>query len=166
MPNTPACERFSTGDLVAFDFPFSDGGAKTRVCLIVADDPGLHEVVVAYGTTNLRLNHDRRNAVILNSQSDWSAAGLHRATRFQVDRRIRVSMTDMRFKQNRSLGTAKVGRLLPGRIQQLMTCYSRLKPVSFAQERLGIHPKPQVHNGRRSFLGRRPVRHNAGSAAA
>ncbi len=166
MPNTPACERFSTGDLVAFDFPFSDGGAKTRVCLIVAEDPGLNEVVVAYGTTNLHLNRDRRHAVILNSQSDWSAAGLHRATRFQVDRRIRVSMDDMRFKQNRSLGTAKVGRLLPGRIQPLMTCYSRLKPVSCAQERLGIHPKPQVHNGRRSFLGRRSLRHNAGSAAA
>lgn len=166
MPNTPARERFSTGDLVAFDFPFSDGGAKTRICLIVAEDPDMNEVVVAYGTTNLHLNHDRRNAVILNNQPDWSAAGLHRATRFQVDRRIRVPMDDMRFKQNRSLGTAKIGRLLPSRIQQLMTCYGRLKPVSRVRERLGIHPKPQVHNGRRSFLGRRSVRHNADFAAA
>lgn len=155
MPNFSTIEHFAVGDLVAFHFPYSDGGAKTRICAIVAHDSNLNEVVVAYGTSNLHLKSNPDNSVALFTRNDWQAAGLHEATRFQVDRRIRVKLGDPRFKQRQSLGTAKVGQLSASQTRRLRSIYDRLPVVTHHQERNGIHPKPANKTRRPSFLGRR-----------
>ena len=165
MPDFPTIERFSVGDLVAFHFPYADGGAKTRVCVIVAQDPERNEVVVAYGTSNLRLQSDPDKAVTLFARQEWQAAGLHEATRFQADRRIRVKMGDPRFKRRRSLGTARVGQLTAGHIRRLSTIYDRLPAVTHLRERKGIHPKPPGKTRRPSFLGHRKAGQGAAVAA-
>ncbi|WP_333848498.1 hypothetical protein [Phaeobacter italicus] len=154
MPNFSTIERFVVGDLVAFHFPFSDRGSKTRICAIVAHDPNGNEVVVAYGTSNLRLKNDPDNSIALFQRNDWKTAGLHEATRFQVDRRVRVKLGDPRFKQHQSLGTAKVGQLSVSQARRLREIYDRLPLVTRHQEMNGIHPKPANKNRRPSFLGR------------
>jgi hypothetical protein len=165
MPNFSTIERFAVGDLVAFHFPYSDGGAKTRICAIVAHDPNLNEVVVAYGTSNLHLKNNPDNSVALFTRNDWQAAGLHKATRFQVDRRIRVKQYDPRFKQRQSLGSAKVGHLTASQIRHLSTIYKRLPGATRDQERNGIHPKPAGKTRRQPFLGRRKAGQGAPVAA-
>jgi hypothetical protein len=155
MPNFCTIERFAVGDLVAFHFPYSDGGSKTRICAIVAHDPEHHEVVVAYGTSNLQLKNNPDNAVALFARPDWQAAGLHEATRFQIDRRVRVKLGDPRFKQRKALGTAKVGQLSGSQARRLRSVYDRLPAVALSQERTGIHPKPAGRTPRPTFLGRK-----------
>lgn len=162
MPSFSTREHFAVGDLVAFDCPYTDGGSKTRVCAIVADEPELNEVVIAYGTSNLRLNNNPDNAISLFACRDWKSAGLHEATRFQVDRRIRVKLGDPRFQQRRSLRTAKVGKLSQSQARRLSEIYNRLPAVPPCQERNGIHPGPSCKARRPSFLGRR----NAGKGRA
>jgi hypothetical protein len=154
MPKFSTTDLFAVGDLVAFQFPYADGGAKTRVCAIVAQDPERNEVVVAYGTSNLRLQSDPDKAVTLFARQEWQAAGLHHATRFQADRRIRGRMGDPRFKKSQSLDTAKVGQLTVSHIRRLSTIYDGLPEVKHHQERKGIHPKPANKTRRPSFLGR------------
>ena len=154
MPDFSTIERFTVGDLVAFQFPYSDGGSKTRICAIVAHDQDQHEVVVAYGTSNLQLKNNPDNAVALFARTDWQAAGLHEATRFQVDRRVRVKLDDPRFKQRKALGTAKVGQLSESQTRRLRSTYDRLPAVPLSQERTGIHPKPAGRTRRPTFLGR------------
>lgn len=155
MPDFSTIECFAVGDLVAFHFPYADGGAKTRICAIVADDPTLNEVVVAYGTSNLQLKNNPDKAVALFAQNEWQAAGLHAATRFQVDRRIRVKLGDSRFIRRQSLGTAKVGRLPAIQARRLSEVYNCLPAVTRNQEMHGIHPKLANKSRRLSFLGRR-----------
>ncbi|WP_209254697.1 hypothetical protein [Tropicibacter sp. R16_0] len=163
MPTLTTPEKFTVGDLVAFDFPYADGGSKTRICAIVAEDPEQGEIVVAYGTSNLRLNNNPDLALTVFSQADCQAAGLHAATRFQVDRRVRVQLGDPRFKQRKSLGTAKVGQLSPGLSHRLAELYARLPPVDRLVEKQGIHPKSRskAKNIRKRgvrFLGRRETK--------
>lgn len=65
LPTLTTLEQFTVGDLVAFDFPYADGGSKTRICAIVAEDSEQGDVVVAYGTTNLRLNNNPEFAIVV-----------------------------------------------------------------------------------------------------
>lgn len=155
MPNLSTIEHFEVGDLVTFNFPFSDGGSKTRICAIVARDPDLNEVVVAYGTSNLRVKNNPHHALALITPADWKSAGLHEATRFQVDRRIRVKLGDSRFKQNKSLGTAKVGQIPLSLTRRLCEIYNQLPVATLNKEMQGIHPKPTKGPRRPTFLGRR-----------
>lgn len=155
MPNFSTIERFAVGDLVAFHFPYSDGGAKTRICAIVAHDPNRGEVVVAYGTSKLNLKNNPDNAVTLFGRNDWKTVGLHEATRFQIDRRIRVKLGDPRFMQRHSLGTAKVGQLPANHVRRLNAIYDRLPAVTRGEELNGIHPSPAGKGKRHNFLGRR-----------
>lgn len=165
MPKFSTTERFSVGDLVAFHFPYADGGAKTRICAIVAHTPNRNEVVVAYGTSNLHLKNNPDNSVALFQRNEWKTAGLHEATRFQVDRRIRVNLGDPRFMQRQSLGTAKVGQLSASQTRRLREIYDRLPVVTHYHERNGIHPKPTNEIRGPSFLGLRKAGQGAADAS-
>ncbi len=159
MPDYTTIERFSVGDLVAFDFPFPDGGSKTRICAVVAIDPDRGEAVVSYGTSNLRLNAAPNLAVTIRGTENLRQAGLHRPTRIQVDRRVRVNLSDERFRKSGKLGTARVGSLSEPFAQALGDMYDRLPAIARYKEFEGIHPQcrasqPKGHNG---FL-RRPTR--------
>ena len=154
MPDFSKLERFAVGDLVAFHFPYADGGCKTRICVIAAQDPDLNEVIVAYGTSNLQLKNNPDNAIALFARIDWQAAGLHKATRFQVDRRIRVKLDDPRFQRRKSFGSAKVGQLAANQTRRLSTLYKSLPAVTRILELQGIHPKPAGKTRRPLFLGR------------
>lgn len=165
MPNFSTTERFSVGDPVAFHFPYADGGAKTRICVIIAHTADRNEVVVAYGTSNLHLKNTPDNSVALFQRNDWKTAGLHEATRFQVDRRVRVKLGDPRFKRRQSLGTAKVGQLSESQARRLSEIYDRLPAVTHDQERNGVHPKLANTTRRVSFLGCRKAGQGAAGAA-
>ncbi len=166
MPNFSTIERFTVGDIVAFNFPYSDRGSKIRICAIVACDPDLNEVVVAYGTSKLHLKNNPDRAITVFAREEMKLAGLHEATRFQVDRRIRVKLDDPRFKQRMSLATAKVGQLSASQTRRLGTIYDRLPVVPRCQEMQGIHPKPAGKTRRPAFLGRRKAGQGAAVAAA
>lgn len=155
----PAQTNLTTGDLVAFSFPFSDRGSKTRTCAIVHHDHASNELVVAYGTSNLDLRANPKYALVVQSTDALAQAGLHQPTRLQIDRRIRVDLNDRRFIQNRLIGTARLGSLSSDAMQQLIDCYAALPIVAEDDERVGIHPKPSRRGGRRraAFLGRRPL---------
>lgn len=166
MPNSTTIECFSVGDLVAFNFPYADGGSKTRICAVVAQDPEFDEVVIAYGSSNLQLKNNPDRALTVFAREDVKRANLHEATRFQVDRRIRVKLNDPRFKQRMSLGTAKVGQLPAAQTHRLGALYHRLPTVSHHQEMQGIHPKLVSKPRRPTFLERRKAGQGAAIAAA
>ena len=150
---TPKQHELTTGDIVAFAFPFAEGGEKVRTCVIVDHDLTAGEVVVAYGTTNLCLKANPDHALALTVRSDWLAAGLHQASRFQMDRRIRVSLSDRRFRSHPTLETPWVGRLKPAMAIRIGAIYGLLQSVSRSQERAGVHPSPKSGQGaRRGFL--------------
>lgn len=157
MPDCSTIERFEVGDLVAFEFPFPDGGSKTRICAVVAIEPDRGEAVVSYGTSNLRLNADPNLAVTLRGPENLRQAGLHRPTRIQVDRRVRVNLRDERFRKSGKLGTAKVGSLSARFAQALGDLYDHLPATARHKEFEGIHPRAQISNpkGRPGFLRRR-----------
>ncbi len=155
-------EQFNPGDLVAFRFPYSDGGSKTRICVIVARDPDHDEVVIAYGTSNLQLpKHSAGNALMLAEQEDYAVAGLHAPTRFQIDRRLRVKHGDARFERCNSLGTAKIGRLKPDQARRIAEIYTSLPRVRRRDEIHGVHPaetpKRRASFLRRGTTGKRPA---------
>lgn len=154
MPEPIVPNPLTVGDLVAFKFPFTNGAHKTRICAVVAVCPETSEVVLAYGTGNLRFKADVAHALAVFRDADCRAAGLHKPTRFQVDRRIRLSGDDPRFRVHRAKGTAKVGQLSPAMTDRLCELYRRLPPVSRAAERQGIHPSCPVPRRRPGFLGR------------
>lgn len=133
-------ERFSVGDLVAFRFPYTDGQEKTRICAIAASFTETGEAVVTYGTSNLRFRAEVAHALTVFRAEDCRAAGLHRPTRFQVDRRVRLRTDDPRFCTHREKATASVGRLPPEMTRRLAEIYASLPPVSLAAERQGVHP--------------------------
>jgi hypothetical protein len=166
MPIFSTIDHFVVGDLVAFNFPFADGGSKVRICVIVSCDPGLNEVVVAYGTSNLRIKNNPDRALVVFTNAEMTAAGLHEATRFQVDRRIRVTLGDPRFKQRKALGTAKVGRLPMNLARRVGAIYDQLPVVPHSREGQGIHPKLGNKSQRPTFLGRRGAREGAAVVAA
>ncbi len=149
--------NLTTGDLVAFSFPFTDRGSKTRTCAIVHYDHVSNELVVAYGTSNLDLRANPKYALVVQSTDALARAGLHRPTRLQIDRRIRVDLNDRRFIKDHLIETARLGSLSTDETQQLINCYAALPAVAKDAERVGIHPKPSRRGGRRraAFLGRR-----------
>ena len=125
----PAQTDLTTGDLVAFSFPFSGRGSKTRTCAVVHHDHACNELVVAYGTSNLDLRANSKFAVVVESTDALAQAGLHRP--------------------------ARLGSLSSDTMQQLINCYAKLPAVAEDAERVGIHPKPSRRGGRRrtAFLG-------------
>lgn len=93
------------GDIVMFRFPLGEGGEseKPRPCLIVARSikAGIPRLTLAYGTsapTNANQGLDLR----LDAPADWQPAGLRRATRFVLMRRITVGTVDHRFDHGAS----------------------------------------------------------------
>ncbi len=167
MPDYTTIERFDVGDLVAFDFPYPDGGSKTRICAVVAVEPDRSEAVVSYGTSNLRLSADPKLAVTIRSMEELRLAGLHRRTRIQVDRRVRVNLSDKRFRKSGKLGTSKVGSLSAEFAKALDDLYDRLPATARHKEFEGVHPqcrasKPKGHTG---FLRRRIRRKETPAAA-
>ena len=167
MPDYTTIERFNVGDLVAFDFPFPDGGSKTRICAVVAIYLDRGEAVVSYGTSNLRLSADCNHAVTIRGPEILRQAGLHRPTRIQVDRRVRVNLSDERFRKSSKLGTAKVGSLFEPIAQALGDLYDRLPATARYKEFDGIHPQAQVSKpkGHPGFLRRRTRRKETPAAA-
>ncbi len=154
MPKSVNSNTSTVGDLVACKFPFAEGAHKTRICAVVAVCPETDEVVLAYGTGNLRFKADVTHALTVFREADCQAAGLHKPTRFQVDRRIRLSGNDPRFRVHRTKGTAKVGQLNPAMTARLREIYRRMPPVCAAKERQGIHPTGPVPRRRPGFFGR------------
>lgn len=156
------------GDVVTFDFPYPDGGSKTRACIVLHEDPKTGELIVAYGTSSLGLRGHAEHALILCEPCVLAQAGLHRPTRFQLDRRIRVSPDDPRFRVRQRCGTARLGRLPAWLRLQLPERHARLHRHSPTAERAGIHPvigQAPARAGRRTpFRQRRP--HSAETRAA
>jgi len=156
------------GDVVTFDFPYPDGGSKTRACLVLHADPDTGELIVAYGTSSLGLRGHPEHALILREPGVLAQTGLHRPTRFQLDRRIRVAPGDPRFCVSQRCGTARLGRLPAWLRLQLPDRHARLHRHSLSAERAGIHPligQAPTRAGRRTlFRPRRP--HSAEARAA
>jgi len=167
---TPLPRPLSAGDVVTFDFPYPDGGTKTRACLVLHVDPETGELIVAYGTSHLGLRGQPDHALILREPCALAQAGLHRQTRFQLDRRIRVAPDDPRFRVSQRCGTARLGRLPAWLRLQLLDRHARLHRHSLSAERAGIHPvigqTPSRIRRRAPFLGRWPRAASAGSKAA
>ena len=128
------------GDVVTFDFPYPDGGTKTRACLILHADPETGELIVVYGTSSLDLRGQPDHKLILRDRAVMAQAGLHRPTRFQLDRRIRVAPDDPRFRVSQRCGTSRLGRLPAWLRLQLPDRHARLHRHSPSTERSGIHP--------------------------
>lgn len=88
------------GDIAMFRFPkrYDDLAGKCRPCLVLAirQLPGGLMITLAYGTS-AQTNANRGFDLRLDAPADWRPAGLHRATRFVLARRITVMATDPRF---------------------------------------------------------------------
>lgn len=110
----PLPRPLGVGDVVTFDFPYPDGGTKTRACLVLHEDAGTGELIVVYGTSHLGLHGHPEHALVLREPRLLAQAGLHRPTRFRLDRRIRVRPDDPRFRVSERCGTARLGRCRPG----------------------------------------------------
>lgn len=165
MPHRKKQHILTTGDVVAFAFPYVDGRLKNRTCVIVDHDPVEREVVVAYGTTNLCLKANPDYALALVARSEWQPIGLHKPTRFQIDRRIRVSLSDHRFRCHSTLGTPRIGQLAPRQVALVTTLYQCLPMASHRDEWHGIHPKKRpgrITNG----AHRRPMNSMTAQIAA
>lgn len=157
----PLPRPLGMGDVVTFDFPYPDGGTKTRACLVLHADPETGELIVAYGTSSLGLRGHAEHKLILRDLNAMGRAGLHRPTRFQLDRRIRVSPNDPRFRVSQRCGTARLGCLPAWLRLQLPERYARLQRHSLAVERAGIHPvvgQTPPRMGRRAPLRQRRPR--------
>ncbi|MGR3631964.1 MAG: hypothetical protein ACU0A8_07555 [Limimaricola soesokkakensis] len=148
------------GDVVTFDFPYPDGGTKTRTCLVLHEDPETGELIVVYGTSSLGLRGHSEHALILREPCTLAQAGLHQPTRFQLDRRIRVVPADPRFRMSQRCGTARLGCLPAWLRLQLPARHARLQRHSDSAERAGIHPvigrMPPRPDRRTPFRTRRP----------
>lgn len=155
MPTLVTSNTFTVGDLVACRFPYATGTPKKRICAVVAIGSASDEVVLAYGTSNLRCKGDVTHALTVFRDVERQAAGLHKPTRFQVDRRVRMLTNDPRLLVHPVKGTAKVGHLPPEMAAELANMYLRLPMVSTVAERVGIHPIYQPLQRRSGFLRRR-----------
>ncbi|MDP2520838.1 hypothetical protein [Shimia thalassica] len=154
-------ETLQIGDIVLFEFPFKKGGGKIRTCVVAFIDPRTGEAVLAYGTGSFRPPANPEVAITLDRQLDWKAAGLRKATLFQVDRRVRVSLSDQRFQMRRHRKTPVLGRMPLPAADRLKQAYLALPEVTAEEERGGVHPKAKCMTAsksprrNKSFLRRR-----------
>lgn len=159
--STSQLRPLGAGDVVTFDFPYPDGGSKTRACLVLHEDPGTGELIVVYGTSHLGLHGHPEHALVLREPCLLAQAGLHRPTRFRLDRRIRVRPDDPRFRVSERCGTARLGRLPAWLRLQLPERHARLPRHSPFAERAGIHPvigrRPRPGDRQSSSRMRRPL---------
>ena len=152
-----ATRPLSTGDIVSFRFPHSDGsGQKDRPCLVIHIDDETGEAVLAYGTSNFPKKRTEFSLTVVNP-ADLAVLNLMKPTRFLYERRVRVSHSDPRLAPN-SMGDVKIGQF-PGECSHLEGAYAGLPAVAPAQERLGVHPpKAKLPQQRRGPFGRRRPR--------
>ncbi|SFQ04907.1 hypothetical protein SAMN04488047_1299 [Tranquillimonas alkanivorans] len=146
------------GMIVRFAFPYTERRrCKVRPCLLVHVDAASGEAVVAYGTSRLWGPEPSQHAVRLDRQEEWEAAGLNEPTRFQCDRRIRVSLADRRFRSGPDGKPPLMGELPSFLVRRACQIYASLPAVPLSEEAEGIHPGPQTVK-RQSRLFARPGR--------
>ncbi|MBW6419640.1 hypothetical protein [Celeribacter sp. PS-C1] len=147
----------TTGDIVSFYFPYSDGpGDKKRTCAVIHADDATGEVVLAYGTSNFP-EEKEKHALTLRDATLLALLKLHKPTRFRWERRIRVQQFDRRFAPNHK-GAVVIGRLPSGSIDW-QVAYAKLPYKTPDQERQGIHPpKAKPSQKRCALFGRRKPR--------
>lgn len=149
-----AARPLSTGDIVSFRFPHSDGpGDKDRPCLVIHTDDATGEVVLAYGTSIIPKNHDDYSLTVTNA-ANLAMANLVKPTRFFSVRRVRVKHSDQRFAPNAE-GSVVIGQF-PAEGILWAQRYAKLPVKTPVEERQGIHPrKAQRSQKRRGLFGRR-----------
>lgn len=152
-----AARPLSTGDIVSFRFPHSDGpGDKDRPCLVIHSDAKTGEVVLAYGTSVFPKMRAEFSLTVANA-SNLAALNLLKPTRFLFERRVRVAQSDLRLVPN-SVGDVIIGQF-PGERSHLECVYASLPTKTPDQERMGVHPpKAKFTQQRRSLFGRRRPR--------
>ncbi|SFU74821.1 hypothetical protein SAMN04488527_1143 [Aliiroseovarius crassostreae] len=152
-----ATRPISTGDIVSFRFPHSDGpGDKDRPCLVIHADDDTGEVVLAYGTSIFPKERDDHSLTVMNA-ANMAVANLVKPTRFLSVRRVRVKRSDQRFAPNAE------GNVVIGQFPADGICwgqrYAKLPTKTPDQERHGVHPpKAQRSQTRRGLFGRRNPR--------
>ncbi len=138
----PAALALQPGDLVAFRFPYAEGGSPyARPCLVLETTTA--EVLLAYGTSS----RGRANQGLeIRVNRDFAACGLVRPTRFVTARRVRVARTDPRLEADLQTGSPLIGRL-PDALQARRGELCNRLAAAFATpecryrtERAGIHP--------------------------
>lgn len=152
-----AARPLSTGDIVSFRFPHSDGpGDKDRPCLVIHVDDATGEAVLAYGTSIFPREREDYSLTVMTDVS-MKLANLEKPTRFLCKRRLRVKRTDQRFAPN-SEGDVVIGQF-PAESIFWDQRYLKLPFETPVQERRGIHPPKttRCHKGR-GLYGRRPPR--------
>jgi hypothetical protein len=134
-----AARPLSTGDIVSFRFPHSDGpGDKDRPCLVIHVDDVTGEAVLAYGTSIFPEKLTELSLTVKNA-ANLAVLNLVKPTRFLCKRRIRVQPSDPRFASN-SEGDVLIGQF-PGEGISWRRLYSNLPFKTPDRERQGIHPK-------------------------
>lgn len=150
-----ATRPLSTGDIVSFRFPHSDGpGDKDRPCLVIHVDDATGEVVLAYGTSIFPEKLAEFSLTVTNV-ANLAVLNLVKPTRFLCRRRVRVQQSDPRFAPN-SEGEVVIGQF-PGEGIGWGRLYASLPTKTPDQERQGIHP-PKAKSSqkkRRGLFGRR-----------
>ncbi|SFQ10520.1 hypothetical protein [Tranquillimonas alkanivorans] len=167
VPNLPISNTASSpalvrvGTVVRFAFPYTEKRRrKVRPCLVIALDHARKEVVVAYGTTRLYGAECSAHALRLVEPHEFQLAGLDEATRFQLDRRIRVPLTSSRFRVGPAGEPPVLGRISPRATQRAAEIYAALPGLDFDAEAAGVHPGP-ADKQRRPRLHRRRDRQKA-----
>ncbi len=107
-----AARPLSTGEIVSFRFPHSDGpGDKDRPCLVIHVDDATGEAVLAYGTSIFPEKLSEFSLTVTNV-ANLAVLNLVKPTRFMCQRRVRVQQSDLRFAPN-SEGDVVIGQF-PG----------------------------------------------------
>ncbi|MDC0738938.1 hypothetical protein N6L24_11670 [Cognatishimia sp. SS12] len=152
-----AARPLSTGDIVSFRFPHSDGpGDKDRPCLVIHVDDATGEAVLAYGTSIFPEKLSEFSLTVRNA-ANLAVLNLVKPTRFMCQRRVRVQQSDPRFAPN-SQGDVVIGQF-PGEGIGWGRLYASLPTKTPDQERQGIHPpKAKSSQKRRGLFGRRKPR--------
>lgn len=145
----------SWGDIVSFQFPMFDNPEpshvpKKRPCLIIDRCliGALTFVTIAYGTSQLMRKQVGFDLTV-SSLSSVAEAGLHRPTRFQCGRRLRVSLNFGGFVQHHQTQSPVIGTLPKSEFAAMNAVRAR------------IHAEADIaadRRSRRTFHGRRPVK--------
>jgi hypothetical protein len=136
-----ASRSLSIGDIVKFRFPHTDGpGRKNRPCLVIHVDDETGEVVLSYVTSRYTEKRSRFSLTVVDAPI-LALLNLMKPTRFLFERRIRVQLTDPRFRFN-SEGDPVIGRYSDD-TAELEELYSSLPIQTPDQERQGIFAKPK-----------------------
>lgn len=151
VPNLPTSTTASpstlvhVGTVVHFAFPYTEKRRrKIRPCLIVALDHARQEVVEAYGTTRLYGPESSAHALRFVEPHEFQLAGLDEATRFQLDRRIRVPLTSSRFRVGPAGEPLVLGRISPRAAQRAADLTQHcLTSVSRRRPRACIRARPR-----------------------